>query len=68
MKGEILLIESEKMMNNWLRHRNITEQLVDIPMKDEDLTFKPWEGAMTLGELFLHIVYWNDTFVSLVKK
>lgn len=68
MKGEILLSESEKMMNNWLRHRNITEQLVDIPMKDEDLTFKPWEGAMTLGELFLHIVYWNDTFVSLVKN
>lgn len=57
---------TEKLVDHWLRHRNVLVELVDH-VKDEDLDFKPWKGSMSLGELVLHIIYWNDTFVSLVK-
>ncbi|MBD1382685.1 DinB family protein [Metabacillus arenae] len=58
--------QAEQMMNEWLKHRNVLEELLES-IKDEHIDFKPWDGAMALGELALHIAGWNDVFVSMVK-
>lgn len=56
----------KQMMNEWLQHRRVLEELLE-QFKDEHLDFKPWDDAMTLGELALHVAGWNDVFVSMVK-
>ncbi len=58
--------QKEQMMNDWLQHRKVLEELLEA-IGDEHIDFKPWEGAMALGELALHIAGWNDVFVSMVK-
>ncbi|MFT9850148.1 DinB family protein [Aneurinibacillus sp. REN35] len=58
--------QSKQMMNEWLTHRNVLEELLES-IGDEHIDFRPWEGALTLGELALHIAGWNDVFVSMVK-
>lgn len=56
----------EQMMNDWLKHRNVLQELLES-IDDEYIDFKPWEGAMPLGDLALHIAGWNDVFASMVK-
>ncbi|GGH77659.1 putative damage-inducible protein DinB [Pullulanibacillus pueri] len=60
------MTQVETMMQEWLRHRNVLEKVL-MTLKDADMTFKPWEGAMTLGQLPVHIAYWSRAFVTLVK-
>lgn len=57
---------AKQMMNDWIQHRNVLEELLK-QINDEHIDFKPWDDAMTLGELVLHIAGWNDVFVSMVK-
>lgn len=54
------------MMNEWLQHRMVLEELLE-KIDDAHIAFKPWDGAMTLGELALHIAGSTDMFVSMVK-
>ncbi|WP_316568873.1 DinB family protein [Neobacillus sp. YIM B06451] len=49
-----------------MQHRNVLENLLEL-IDDKYIDFKPWEDAMTLGELALHVAGWNYSFVSLVK-
>ena len=56
----------EQSRKNWLKHRRILEELLKT-IKEEDAAFKPWDGAMSLGELALHIAGWGNTFITLVK-
>ncbi|CAM4008985.1 DinB family protein [Lederbergia lenta] len=65
-KGGINLGQAKQMMNEWLQHRNVLEELLEL-IDDKHIDFKPWEGAMTLGELALHVAGWNDVFVTMVK-
>lgn len=58
--------QAKQMMNEWLQHRKVLEELLEL-IDDEHINFKPWEGAMTLGELALHVAGWNEVFVSMVK-
>ncbi|GIN86196.1 DinB family protein [Heyndrickxia sp. FSL W8-0423] len=58
--------QAKQMMNAWLQHRNVLEEML-TQIDDEHINFKPWEGAMGLGELALHIAGWNDVFVNMVK-
>ncbi|MFJ6411288.1 DinB family protein [Terribacillus saccharophilus] len=51
---------------NWLQHRNVLTQLID-QIEDGHLDFKPWEDAMTLRDLVLHVTAWNGVFVNMVK-
>lgn len=55
-----------QMMNVWLQHRGIVEEIIE-KLDDKHIDFKPWDGAMTLGELALHIAGSGDMFVSMVK-
>lgn len=56
----------EQMMNHWLRHRNVLEELLKT-IPNEQIDFKPWDGAMTINELAQHIAASADMFVSIVK-
>ncbi|MFS0561003.1 DinB family protein [Terribacillus sp. 179-K 1B1 HS] len=51
---------------NWLHHRNVLINLLDH-IEDGHLDFKPWEDAMTLRGLVLHIAGSNHMFVNMVK-
>ncbi|WP_366247346.1 DinB family protein [Terribacillus aidingensis] len=51
---------------NWLQHRNVLIQLIDR-IEDGHLDFKPWEDAMTLRELVLHVAGSSNMFVNMVK-
>lgn len=51
---------------SWLQHRNVLIQLID-QIEDGHLDFKPWEDAMTLRDLVLHVTAWNGVFVNMVK-
>ncbi|HWO76581.1 MAG TPA: DinB family protein [Bacillus sp. (in: firmicutes)] len=56
----------ERSLKDWLTHRRVLEELLKT-VKDTDVNFKPWDGAMTLGQLALHIAGWADTFITLTK-
>lgn len=58
--------QAEQMKNEWLQHRNVLEELLQT-IPDEQTDFKPWDGAMSLGQLSLHVAYWADAFVTMVK-
>lgn len=58
--------KGERFLTDWLRHRNVLLKLLErIP--EEGTGFKPWDGAMSLGDLAVHIAGAGDTFVSGVK-
>ncbi len=59
--------KAEQFVAGWLRHREVTVELVDM-ISDDSLDFKPWEGAMTLGELVTHIVNSATWFSSAIKN
>ncbi|WP_164217336.1 DinB family protein [Virgibacillus sp. YIM 98842] len=58
--------EIKTMMNDWLQHRRILEELLE-QIDDEHLHFKPWDGAMSLSELALHVAASNEAFITVVK-
>ena len=56
----------EEVVQGWLKHRLVVHDLLEL-VDDEDMGFKPWDGAQTLGELAVHIATSMDMFVKLVK-
>jgi uncharacterized damage-inducible protein DinB len=66
-KRGLLMSESQIFTNIWLRHRLVGNEIVDM-LSDEHLSFRPWEKAMTLKELVLHMLYSADMFTGAVKE
>lgn len=56
-----------KFVGSWLRHRLVTVELVDMLLEDS-LDFKPWDGAMTLSQLVVHIMTSGTWFTEAVKQ
>ncbi|PTM60046.1 DinB family protein [Desmospora activa] len=56
----------DQMVNHWYRHRHALEELLKA-IPNEYLHYKPWDGAMELGELAQHVAASNYMFVSIVK-
>lgn len=54
--------KTKAFLDSWLRHRLVATDIIEM-VNDKDLDFKPWEGAMSLKELTLHIVQSADMFV-----
>ena len=56
----------QQMLQDWERHRTV---LIDVlgRVDGEHVGFKPWDGAMALGELAMHVAGWNHALVELVK-
>ncbi|EIT84772.1 DinB family protein [Fictibacillus macauensis ZFHKF-1] len=49
--------------DSWLKHRVVLERLVQ-ETESTHVRFKPWEGAMPLGELIVHIGSSGDMFLK----
>lgn len=60
------MCEMQTFTNSWSSHRKALVQLVE-QAGDEDLSFKPWDGAMTFAELVVHIVGSTHMFASIVS-
>src|SRR5690606_6213146 len=65
-KGVSRMTNIEQMLQDWERHRTV---LIDVlgRVDGEHVGFKPWDGAMALGELAMHVAGWNHALVELVK-
>ncbi|MEC5425760.1 DinB family protein [Virgibacillus sp. C22-A2] len=57
----------DEVVDGWLKHRLVINDLLEL-VEDEDIHFKPWDGAYTLGELAVHIVTAMDMFVKTVSN
>lgn len=57
----------EKYIEEWLRHRLVLQEMVAL-VPDEHIGFKPWENAISMGSLIIHIVTATDMFVKTVKN
>ncbi|MFZ3579683.1 DinB family protein [Virgibacillus sp. DJP39] len=56
-----------EVVEGWLKHRLVVHDLLEI-VEDEHVNFKPWDNAVTLGELAVHIATSMDMFVKTVKN
>jgi len=54
-------------VNGWLQHRMILDDLLAL-VDDEYVDYKPWDGAMSLGELTIHLVRTTHMFITGIKK
>ncbi len=61
-----IMSQVEQFTQSWLSHRDVLDLLL-AQVKDEDLSFKPWDGAMSLGELALHIAQSAEFFINAAK-
>ncbi|ALX50205.1 DinB family protein [Lentibacillus amyloliquefaciens] len=57
----------EGAVNGWLQHRMILDDLLAL-VDDDYVDYRPWDGAMSLGELAIHIVTSTHMFVNGIKK
>ena len=58
---------AQNFTNIWLRHRLVGNEIVDM-VSDDHLNFRPWDKAMTLKELVLHMLFSADMFTNAVKQ
>ncbi|RPF53413.1 DinB family protein [Aquisalibacillus elongatus] len=56
----------QQFLNDWLNHREKLEQLLE-QIDDEHVHYKPWDGAMSLGAMALHVATAGDMFAAMVK-
>ncbi|WP_244532602.1 DinB family protein [Mesobacillus persicus] len=54
-------------MDSWMSHRKALLELIDT-FENEHLNYRPWDKAMTLSELVLHISSSTGMFVESVKN
>ncbi|GAB4073747.1 hypothetical protein GCM10028778_12500 [Barrientosiimonas marina] len=54
-------------VNGWLQHRMVLDDLLAL-VDDAHLHYRPWEGAMSLGELTIHLVTTTHKFMTGIKK
>src|SRR5699024_12802452 len=57
----------EGAVNGWLQHRLVLDDLL-VLVDDKYVDYRPWDGAMSLGELVVHIVTSTHMFVKGIKK
>lgn len=61
------MTQVQSLVNQWLHHRKVLLDLLDrIP--EGKTQFKPWDGAMSLGDLAVHTVMSTDWIVASVKN
>lgn len=64
--GGLTLSSAKEIMDSWLMHRNVLEEMLK-QFDDKHMDYKPWDGAMTVAELALHIASASEMFVSMVR-
>ncbi|HZH59572.1 MAG TPA: DinB family protein [Metabacillus sp.] len=56
-----------ELVSGWMSHRKVLHELLDT-FEDQHLSYKPWEEAMSLSELVLHISGAMEMFTDTVKN
>lgn len=56
-----------ELVSGWMSHRKVLHELLDT-FEDQHLSYKPWEDAMSLSELVLHISGAMEMFADTVKN
>ena len=59
--------EMKNFIEGWMSHRKALIQLIDT-IGDQQLSYKPWDNAMTVSELVLHITGSTGMFIKTVKN
>src|SRR4051812_10383970 len=54
-------------LEHWIRHRSVLHDLLDL-IGNENIHYKPWNDALSLGALAIHIVVSSDRFVQGIKN
>jgi uncharacterized damage-inducible protein DinB len=54
-------------ISGWMSHRKALLELINT-LDSDNLQYKPWDGAMTLSELVLHISTSTGMFANTVKQ
>lgn len=60
------MTSTNEYIAGWIGHRKSLIELIDA-LKDEDLQFKPWDGAMSVHDLVLHTTGAMISFADAVK-
>lgn len=58
--------KGENLAKQWMAHRAVLVEILD-KIEDKDLDFRPWEQAMTLKELVLHMITSGNMFVATAR-
>ncbi|MCL6454212.1 MAG: DinB family protein [Alicyclobacillus sp.] len=58
---------TEQFVTSWLSHRAVTQDVLNL-VPDDAVDFRPWDNAMTLGQLAQHIAGAALMFASVVDK
>lgn len=56
-----------EVVEGWLKHRLVVHDLLEL-VGDEDRQFKPWDNALSVSALAVHIATSMDMFVKTVKN
>lgn len=56
-----------EVVEGWLKHRLVVQDLLEL-VDDEDMQFKPWDHALSVSELAIHIVTSMDMFAKTIKN
>ncbi|MCY0876173.1 MAG: DinB family protein [Firmicutes bacterium] len=56
----------QAMMGDWLRHRAVLPDILGR-VDAEKVDFAPWEGALTLGKLAVHMVTSTHFFLTAIQ-
>lgn len=57
----------EGAVNGWLQHRMVLDDLLAL-VDEEDVNYRPWDGAMSVGELAIHMVTSTYMFIKGIKQ
>ena len=56
-----------ELISGWMSHRKVLHELLET-FEDQHLSYKPWEDAMSLSGLVLHISGAMEMFADTVKN
>jgi uncharacterized damage-inducible protein DinB len=59
--------KANTFVSQWMRHRSVLFQLLEL-VPDEHTNFQPWEGALSLSDLAIHIGGSGFMFTSAVQS
>jgi uncharacterized damage-inducible protein DinB len=55
------------LLEHWMRHRKVLHDLLDL-IGNENIHYKPWNDAFSLGALAIHMAVSSDRFVQAIKN
>ncbi|GEO27627.1 hypothetical protein AAC03nite_34120 [Alicyclobacillus acidoterrestris] len=57
------MTKAQTFLQQFMAHRSVLPDLI-ATMKDKDLSFRPWDGAMTTADLVWHILSVSHSMAS----